>query len=150
MKKEVFAVVLVVCAIVVLSFALYATLKPVTCKDFACFEKHMGACTRASFVNEEPQASWKYDITQRTAEGCQIEVTLAQAKEGELRLRDFEGHSMTCVYPFGVIAYPDKEMIRCHGRLKEDLQELIIERIHSYLINNLADVKNILDSLPAN
>ncbi len=100
----------------------------------------MARCSLASYVHEEPQASWGYQIQGRQLNECAIEVTLLQAKEGDLQLRDFEGHSMTCFYPVGVIAFPEKDMARCHGRLKEDLQGLIIEKLHQYILDNLGEI----------
>lgn len=147
MKKDGAMIVLALLIAVAFAFALYSTFKPNPCETIACFQDHMALCTRASFINEEPEASWSYNVKRRVADGCEIEVKLLQAKEGELNLRDFKGHAMTCTYPRGMVAYPDKDMSRCHGRLKEDMQGIVIEKLHRYLVNNLLDVKQALGNI---
>lgn len=141
MKEVVGKLILVFATMIALSFAFYYTLEPKPCQSFACFQEKMSACKPVQYVNEEPEASWKYEIVRKTSQGCNIEVTLLSAKEGDLRLQDFEGHSMLCTYQHGLVTYPDKDMSVCHGLLKEDLQGLIIEKLHDYLLANLLDVQ---------
>jgi hypothetical protein len=127
------------------AIALNYSLSPIECSGYDCFQAHMIECSRAIYVNVDPEASWLYQIQEKTAQGCNIEVTLLQAKEGELNLRDLETESMICTYPFGVAAYPDKDMSLCTGKLKESLQNIIIGKLHKYIINNLADLKEALN-----
>lgn len=131
---------------VLFAVALAFTLSPVKCEGYLCFQQHMASCTRATYVNEDPEASWLYEIKAKTQEGCAIDVTLLNAKEGELGLRDLEGQSMTCTYELGMVGYPDKDMSLCTGKLKESLQNIIIEKLHKYIINNLQDLKDALDA----
>jgi len=148
-KKNRTVVALVLFLVMSSALALYFTFEPTSCETLECFQDHMVVCKPASFVNENREASWRYAIQRLTDKGCVIEVTLLQAKEGELHLRNFEGDSMLCTYPRGVIAYPDKDMSLCHGLLKEDLQGLIIEKLHGYIINNLDDIKNEFSRIEA-
>ncbi len=144
MKKERAVLILVLLITIIFAVALYYTFKPRECMTPQCFQEHMASCARASYINEEPEASWKYVIKRQIREECEIEVTLLQAKVGDLNLRDFEGHTMLCTYPLGRVGYPDKDMSLCHGLLKEDLQGLIIQKLHKYLINNLDDIRAAL------
>lgn len=148
MRKEDAVIALVIALALASASALYFTFKPTLCEGYTCFQDHMATCSRATYINEEPEASWQYTIRRVYHSQCEIEVRLLQAKEGDLQLRSFEGHSMLCTYPRGVVAYPDKDMSLCHGQLKEDLQGLIIEKLHQYLIANLADVKEALELTP--
>lgn len=142
MKYDGVIIVLVLLIVVSFSFALYFTWKPETCESYSCFQDHMVECSRATYVNEEPEASWRYTVLRRTRESCVIDVILLQAKEGDLKLRESEGAHMECAYPSGVVAYPDKDLSVCHGILKENLQNIIIERLHSYLLENLGEIKD--------
>lgn len=139
-QKRAGIVVLVIAFAVLLGLALYATFGHTSCVSTSCFQDSMARCSLASYIHEEPQASWKYDIQGRQSSNCAIKVTLLQAKEGDLELRGFEGHSMTCTYPLGVIAFPEKDMAKCHGLLKEDLQGLIIKKLHQYVLDNLGEI----------
>lgn len=129
--------------IVAVGFVLasHYTFRTIECADYSCFQENMASCSKARYVNEEAEASWLYSIERRFEGQCEIEVTLLQAKSGDLGLRDFEGHSMLCTYASGIVTYPDKDLSVCHGLLKEDLQGLIIEKLHSYILANLDDIK---------
>ncbi len=144
MKKDSVMILLFIFLAIATVFALYVTFRPVTCQSYECFQNYMASCAHATYLNEEPEASWNYEIKKRDKTTCEIEVTLLQAKKGDLDLVNFEGHSMTCKYALGVVAYPDKDMSLCHGLLKEDLQGLLIEKLHKYVIDNLGPVKNEL------
>jgi hypothetical protein len=147
MKEVLFKVALVLSTLLAVSIALYYFTLPEPCEQFLCFQDHMSSCSPATFVNDEPEASWKYTILKRTTKACFVEVTLLQAKEGDLKLRQFEGHDMMCSFNLGIATYPDKDLSVCHGLLKEDLQGLIIEKLHTYLLDNLADIQQALGPL---
>lgn len=144
MREVAAKIVLIIATLLAVSIALYYVTLPTPCESFTCFQDKMSACERGSFINEEPQASWRYTIQGTRDDQCQIEVTLLQAKEGPLQLREFEGHSMTCGFAQGLVTYPDKDLSVCHGLLKEDLQGVIIEKLHAYLLENLLNVQEAL------
>lgn len=127
--------------------AIYFSAQPVSCGSFECFSTRMEACQRAVFVNEEPDASWEYRVLGTSGKQCDIRVTLLQAKEGELTLRNFEGDSMECSYSVGEVRYPDKDMARCSGKLKEDLQGLIITQLHRYIVSNIGEISEALQTI---
>ena len=149
-RKDRTVVALVLILVLAGAFALYFTFKPTSCETLECFQDHMVICSPAAFVNEEIEASWQYEIIKLTQDGCLINVKLLRAKEGELHLRAFEGDDMLCTYPRGVVAYPDKDMSLCHGLLKEDLQGLIIEKLHGYILKNLDDIKDKFNQIDSN
>jgi len=132
---------IIIIAIVALLFAALAlTFRSEDCVNYECFQRNMVKCFPASYINEEPVAAWYYEVKGEKAGECQVEVTLLLAKQGELGLDELEGLSMTCSYPLGVSAYPDKDLSVCHGRLKEDLQGVIIEKLHKYVLENLGEI----------
>ncbi len=139
---------LIVAIIVVLIIAVYLTFfyNP-SCKNYECFQKAMTSCTQRNYINEEPEASWSYSIKGKEASECVIEVKLLQAKQGELNIGPIQGYSMDCTYPVGASAYPEKDLSRCHGRLKEELQTIIINKLHSYIIENLGKFDEKLNSV---
>ena len=133
--------ILAVCLFITASIALYYTFSPVPCKDFTCFQSYMTKCKPASFLNEEPQASWQYLIRGTGKKSCEIQVTLLSAKEGDLGLREYEGASMICFYPIGNAGYPEKNLAACHGPLKEGLQQIVIEKLYRLIRDNLGDLR---------
>ncbi len=137
-KRQVIFGSLVVLA---LALALFFTFQIEDCPNFECFQSHMAECSKATYINEEPEASWGYEIVGVSKDSCEIEVSLLNAKDGELGLREFEGNSMSCFYDLGIIAYPEKDLDSCTGELKEDLQEIIIEKLYKYVVLNLGEIK---------
>lgn len=140
MNKRAGLITFILVLVFLLALALYATFGHASCGSLSCFQENMARCSLATYVQEEPQASWQYNIEGRKNDKCTIKVTLLQAKEGDLELRNFEGNSMTCSYPAGTIAFPEKDMALCHGQLKEDLQGLIIKKLHQYILDNLGEI----------
>lgn len=124
---------------------LYYAFKPEKCADYECFRLNMVECSPAIYVDEEREASWNYEIMGKRGNQCEVSVTLLMAKEGELKLTQFQGNSMECFYPLGTAAFPDEDLSVCHGQLKEDLQQRIIEKLHEYVLENLAEIKGELE-----
>lgn len=140
-KFKSFDIILAVIILVLIVFAVYLMkLNIEQCKSFACFKDKMEKCEKASYINEEPEASWEYEIEGKEGNQCKIEVTLLLAKKGELGIDKLTGYDMDCFYPLGTGTYPEKDLRQCHGRLKEELQQIIINKLHSYIIENLGQI----------
>ena len=116
---------------------LYILFQPIHCSDVSCFEKNMISCKKANFINDQQEAVWNYDIKGVSGEECEIEVTLEHIRSGKINSEKLQGKSMDCFYPPNVFEYPEKNLDLCHGRLKEDMQELILINLHEYVLDNL-------------
>lgn len=136
-------IIIGVCVVVFLS-AVYFTFRPTECADYTCFSEEMAKCSKANYINDGIEATWKYEVRGMVDETCEVEVTLLNMKEGELSTATLEGKSMSCFYPRGESAYPERDLSLCHGRLKEDIQEMIIKRLHGYVLSNLDEIKESL------
>jgi hypothetical protein len=144
MKIKVINGIIIALIVITLVIALYLSFSAVECVNFQCFQEKMAECKSATYVNEETEASWGYKIKGKRGNQCEIEVSLLGAKEGSLNLRQFEGNSMSCFYDVGIVAYPEKDLDVCQGLLKEDLQGVIIENLHKYIVDNLGDIQEEL------
>jgi len=144
--KKIFrnGLLVVVAIVVIVLFYLNFIYSP-TCQNYECWQKRMVKCERTSFVNEQKEASWGYEIKGKSEKECFVEVTLLLAKKGELGINEIIGDTMTCEYPLGSVTYAEKDLSACHGPLKEDLQELIISKLHSYILENLGQVSEGLE-----
>jgi hypothetical protein len=47
---------------------------------------------------------------------------------------------MVCAIPFGIMMQPEENLKVCHGILKEEIQELIITRMHAQIVENLGKI----------
>jgi len=137
--------VLVKRLIIIASIALIVTIVYVithveNCTTQECFELNMLGCSKARYINEEPEATWGYEIVGVENEQCAIDVTLLNAKQGSLGIDSLQGENMRCYYPETIVEFPEKNLDLCHGRLKESLQERIITQLHEYIIGNLGEI----------
>lgn len=118
----------------------------VDCSGYECFQENMRRCTKATYINEGQKATWRYDILGGQGGECLINVKMLQAKEESFSLKELSGLEMECSYPKGIGVYPEKDLTKCHGRLKEELQTIIIEKLHTHIINNLGKIDKSLNS----
>ena len=51
---------------------------------------------------------------------------------------------MVCQTPLGSAVSPEQNLKNCNGKLKEDLQEIVIQRMHSYILKNVGEVSEEL------
>jgi len=144
-KKKVYIALIVVFAISALLFVYLNFVYTPNCQNYECWQQYMTKCKRASFVNEQTEASWGYEIKGKADNQCTIEVTLLLAKKGELRISEIVGDSMICSYKIGTATYAEKDLSVCHGLLKEELQTLIINKLHAYILENLGQVAEGLE-----
>ena len=140
-------VVFIVLALIFLSLALrYTFFYTDSCETAECFFQNIRDCSKATFVNDNSEATWKYEILRDKGNACDIEVTLSQQKSSDLELSALEGKSMICSLPLGVVDYPEKNLEFCHGELKEEIQSTLINKLHKYIIDNLGEIKDDLNA----
>ena len=57
-----------------------------------------------------------------------------------------EKYDMDCALIYGRFIYPEKDLNNCHGRLKEEMQAIIIKKLHNYIIDNLGTIGEGLET----
>lgn len=140
--------VFLIIAGVFLVLAIYATfVRAPRCQTFECFGEHMSQCKQVQYMNDGEEATWKYEILGIEGSACVVEVTLLQPKEGELGIEELSGYSMECGFPKGVVTYPEKDLGSCSGRLKEEMQEIVIKKLHTYIVDNIGEIDESLQLL---
>ncbi len=117
------------------------------CKDKSCFDASLKACDKATFVNEG-SIVFGYKINGRIGDRCSVDVKLLHGKLNNKDFLQLKGQSMTCLLPFGVVMAPEGDINMCHGLLKEGLQDLIIRKMHTYLVQNLGKLNLAIIGLP--
>ena len=117
------------------------------CTDKICFEDNLKDCDRARFVSGDDMI-FEYVIKGDSGDECEVDVELLQ---GELNNADsitLEGQTMTCMLPLGAVVSPESDISVCHGLLKEGLQDLVIRKLHTYLVQNLGRLNLEMAGLP--
>ena len=55
--------------------------------------------------------------------------------------KELRGKDMRCYLPKGIVMAPEEQIADCHGLLKEGLQDLIIKKLHLYIVQNIEEIK---------
>jgi hypothetical protein len=108
------------------------------CKDSECFNSALARCRKAEFQNKNSDATWLYRINGLSRGKCLVTVKNNWVKLDEAK--PIEGKSMLCSLPKGVVMAPESDLNECHGLLKESLQDVIIERMHTYIVQNIGQI----------
>jgi hypothetical protein len=75
---------------------------------------------------------------------CEIYVNILKVKQGSLEKKRIEGENMVCYLPLGKDVAPEADISNCHGLLKEELQDMMIEKLHLYVIENIGEISEEL------
>ena len=137
-------VILVLLALVILAgliTSLYFTFYYInTCEDNECFYNALSNCRRTTYISNTEETILQYKI-KGTSEGtCKVNVLLLQAKMGSVELGFLENQDMNCFTTLGTVTEPEKDLTNCHGILKEEIQEIIIKRMHTQIVQNLGQI----------
>lgn len=112
-----------------------------TCNDKECFFNSLTKCKRVSWIREDSQAAWSYKILRENGDSCKVQVKLLKIKQGTVNIEDLQDKSMLCNVIKSETRFPEKIMSQCSGPLREELQEIIIQRMHSYLLENVGQIE---------
>ncbi len=129
---------LVILLLFVIATAYFNFFYTKACKDKNCFDSSLVKCRKATFTNAQEEVTWQYTINGKKGDKCIINVkSIAMAdREGKLA----EGKTMLCSLPRGVVMNPESNLDECHGLLKETLQDIIIEKLHVYIVKNIGSL----------
>jgi len=110
--------------------------------DESCFSSAIINCERALFIRENEQFVTSYNILGKIDSGCAVTVSILQVKKGSNDLSVLEGKSMNCNVPIGLnIQNPEADIKNCQGLLKEEIQNIMIQKMHAQLIENMVQIK---------
>lgn len=106
------------------------------CESWDCFNSKLEDCSKVKFIGGDDMI-FEYVIKGASGGECEVSVQLLQ---GELNNQDsikLEMNKMSCYLPEGVVVIPESNIGKCTGLLKEGLQDLVIKKLHTYLVQNL-------------
>lgn len=110
------------------------------CDDKECFNNALAKCNRVSYFNDGTDTSILYQIKGKSENTCKVDVKLIQFKRGTADLAVLQGQSMTCITPLGVVVAPEQNLANCHGLLKEAIQDMIIQKLHTQITQNIGKI----------
>ncbi|MFA5259402.1 MAG: hypothetical protein WC979_06765 [Candidatus Pacearchaeota archaeon] len=139
-KRNLIIITFLVLFITLTIYFLFFQVK--SCKDTQCFIDSMNNCDKSLFVKQDTNADWVYTILGNgNRDSCIVKIQLLRLKTGSVESEKLEGEDMICDIKKGNNEYPERDLTKCTGKLKEDMQELIIQRMHNYIIEVIGEVK---------
>lgn len=133
------AVILGIALLIFLGYFLFFYTKE--CNDETCYYNSLKNCKRVSFIRDDTQAIWTYKIIGSASnDACKVQVVLLKLKQGSTENENLIGKQMTCNMFKTSRDYPEKSITKCTGSLKEEMQTVIINRMHTYLLKNIGRI----------
>lgn len=141
-----FKPVLIIFCVAILGFIVWRFfIYSEECGNWDCFNDNLESCKRTTFIGGS-EMIFKYEISEKRADKCNVIVTLLQGEVGNQDSIRIEGKSMVCALPLGTIMIPESNLDYCSGELKERFQELFINKLYTYIVQNLGRINiEVLD-----
>jgi hypothetical protein len=133
-------IIRIVIAVLLLAFVAAAFLYTKKCENYSCFSTYLAKCNKASYVDNTQDSIWEYKIKGAEDGFCKVNVKLLRMKEGSTELTNLEQQEMVCYVYKGKIEDPKKDLTRCHGELKENIQDILIQKMHAYILDNVGKI----------
>ncbi|MBT4055858.1 hypothetical protein HOE67_01985 [Candidatus Peregrinibacteria bacterium] len=136
-RKKFIILIIVAALIAYLAWLIFFSYD--SCETWECFNDHLVSCDLATFLGGD-DAIFEYTILGTSRNLCTVNVKLLQGELSSQDSRKLENQEMVCNLPKGVIMIPESDIGNCHGLLKEGLQDLVIEKLHTYLVQNVGTI----------
>jgi len=140
MKKKGLKILLILFVIILILANYFTFIYTPRCSDISCFEAKLTKCRRASYIKDAEEMAWYYKIKGDSGNKCIVLVKALQAKKGIKEVERLEGKQMTCELPLGIVTPPEADPNLCTGRLKEEMQAMIIEKLHQYILQQIGEI----------
>ena len=145
-KRLIILISVIVIAIIIISTLFYFFVYTKKCNSEECFLTALRKCERVQYTTISEGNIWHYKIqnlfgfSKRT---CTVNVKNVKI-ESELPLaRNIEGKSMSCKITAelaGRFIQIQSKLEFCSGPLKESLQDLLIDQLYTYIIQQIGSV----------
>lgn len=156
-KRHIILVIILVLLIVTVYFTAFYSKK---CLSRECFDISLARCEKAHFTNKAEEATWLYKIEggnlnniidilktkKLTKNTCQVYIKNLDMKNLEYAEK-LKNKEMVCYLPLKVVMNPESNLDYCHGLLKEGMQDIIIQKMHLYIIQNIGEIKESLGGI---
>ena len=139
LKKRNNQIILIIILLLILVLGWFNFYYYSNCSEKVCFYKALKECKKTTFISDE-NMTFKYTIFGREKDSCVVNVKLLDAALPEKDLRKVINKQMQCSLPYQVLMVPESDIGLCRGDLKEAFQDLIINRLHIYIVKNLGEI----------
>ena len=142
-RRTINIILLVIVFILVVALVYYFYFSPKKCSTDICFTTALASCDKASYSKDDGSEIVLYKINGAKSWQCAVNVKVQQVKSGPAELGKLEGKDMTCLIPLGSITDPARDLKNCQGLLKEEIQDIMIQRLHAQIVSNLDKISEV-------
>jgi hypothetical protein len=142
-RNKIIAIVLILIIIALITKIIlnYTDIVPNQCNDLDCYNDALFNCNKFSFTKEDDSSAWNYKILGfSNLNSCKVKVRLTKIKKGDLALEGLQNKEMICEIKRIEPTFPEKDLSKCTGLLKEGLQQILINRMHKKLFKNISEI----------
>ena len=140
-NKAVYIILGVALALVIAGLIYFFVYTP-KCDDIGCFKTKLWECKKAEFTSSGENATWHYRINGFSAGECDVYTKAVSLKIDAGTGAALNGKAMNCYIPKQMLGafMPEEKLEYCHGMLKEEIQRLMIEKMHLYIVQNIGQI----------
>ncbi len=141
-KKRILISMIILIIVIVSAIIYFFFFYTKYCPDEVCFSESLKDCKKVSWTREGKNAAWSYTIiNEKNQQECNIKVKLLKIKKGSSENEKLINKEMICRFNKKDDAFPENDISKCSGILKEEMQEIIIQNMHNYLLENLGEIQ---------
>jgi len=136
------AVIIILVILIIITSATYLLIYKKKCLNQSCFINSLWKCNKITFLNAQENSTWYYSINGVSSGNCLVTVKSINLKSDIETATALIGKSMECEIPRELSGsfMPESKIEYCHGLLKEALQDLIIKKMHLFIIQNIGQI----------
>jgi hypothetical protein len=145
-SNRIIYIALAVAAAAIVFYLLFSYFYIPKCASSTCFKASFFKCAKVSFTNAGENSTWFYSIQGLSGGECKIYVKAISFKTDVVTGTALTGKDMTCYIPKEILGafMPEEKIEYCHGILKEEIQRLMIEKMHLYIIQNIGQLNQTI------
>ena len=141
MIKKVLVVIGIIICVGLIAYGFYGLFYYKDCTNSpSCFYAHMEKCSHAIYVNAQ-NMTFEYRILGKSGDSCVVNVKMLRSDLIKEDLSKLLSQNMRCSIPFGVVIVPESNLDYCHGTLKEEMQNRIINKLYAYIVQNIGKIE---------
>jgi hypothetical protein len=136
------AILALICVVLIISTVAYIVFYKPKCLNQQCFLNSIWKCKKVTFLDVRDNATWNYVVQGSNNGGCNVYVEPIRLKTDVETANAMVGKSMVCNIPkeVGGSFSPETKIEYCHGELKEAIQDLIIKKMHLFIVQNIGQI----------
>ena len=136
------AILMILAILLIAAGACYLLFYKKQCLNQTGFVDSLWKCKKVTFLNEQENSTWYYSIKGLSGNNCGVYVKSVKLITDVETASALVGKSMSCDIPKEIAGsfLLETRIEYCHGVLKEAIQDLIIKKMHLFIVQNIGQI----------